>query len=73
MALDETVRNALETAVREARQPPAVTKQLLSWYEALYSGNETLEQDRDDALRRLARLYDAVSINATKHRTNGER
>lgn len=62
MALDRTIREAVQTAVRDAGQPDQLSKKLLAWLEAIVTGNEELN-DRDASQRHLEVLFGAVDVS----------
>ena len=59
MTMDETIREAIETAVTEARQDRTLATKLVRWFEAIASGNENIT-DTDLTDRHLELLYDAT-------------
>ena len=50
MSLDQELVRAVEEAVKEAGQPPTVSKRIIAWLEAMSSG-ETTRADLDDFLK----------------------
>ena len=63
MALDQTIKDAVNSAVREAGQSQQLATKLLAWIDAVISGNEDVH-DRDSSLRHLELLFKAVELSA---------
>jgi len=57
MSMDQKIKEAIETAVREARQPEGLARKLASWFDAIASGNEDIN-DTQSANRHLELLYE---------------
>jgi len=61
MALDKTIRTAIEDAVRDGDQSAQLSKKIIAWLEAVASGSEDIH-DQEHAERRLEVLFDAVKV-----------
>ncbi len=59
MAIDPKIKEAIEGAVAEAGQPPGLARKLMSWFEAIATGNEDIA-NRQSAYRHLELLYEEV-------------
>lgn len=55
--MDQKIKEAIETAVREAGQPEGLARKLASWFDAIASGNEDIN-DTQSANRHLELLYE---------------
>lgn len=64
MALDPTIKTAVEAAVVGEGQSAQLAKKILVWLEAVIAGNEEL-RDPESAQRHLEVLFGAVEV-ATK-------
>ena len=62
MAVPEEIQDAIQAAVRGARQSPAVAAKLIAWFEAIASGNESLDSV-ESAARRLEVIFPAVEVS----------
>ena len=65
MSLDPKITEAIEEAVKDAEQSPALARRLIAWMEAATSGNEDLNDPAATA-RHLIVLYDAVALSDTQ-------
>ena len=61
MAIDKTIKEAIENATKKAGQPGALSKKVLAWLQLVASGSEDLH-DRETAQRHLEVLFDAVQV-----------
>lgn len=59
--MNENVVEALKFAASEADQPKEVAQRLVSWLEALATGNTTIT-DNSEATKRISDLLDLVRI-----------
>ena len=68
MAVDPKVKEAIEVAVRNARQPPSLAKKLSRWFEAIATGNEDINNTQS-ADRHLDLLYEEVETRTATANT----
>ena len=61
MALDRTIKSAIEHAVNESNQSAQLSKKILAWLELVAGGSEDLH-DREAAQRHLEVLFDSVVV-----------
>jgi hypothetical protein len=59
MSVDPRIREALTKAVSEAGQPKVLATRLLAWFDALSTGNASI-QDRESVAKHLELLYEAA-------------
>ena len=52
MSVDPKIKEAIELAVEEADQSPALSRKLFKWFEAIASGNEAIN-NKQSAYRHL--------------------
>ena len=71
MPIDPRMRDAILEAVRAAGQPRGLADKLIAWFEALSSGNETLE-NRDSVTRHVQLLYSLTVQGQPDHDDDGE-
>ena len=62
MAIPEEIRGAIAMAVGDAGQSSALAARLIAWFEAVASGNESLE-DFEPVKRRLDVIFPAVEVS----------
>lgn len=62
MAVPEEIQDAIQAAVRGAGQGSAVAAKLIAWFEAIASGNESLDSF-ESAARRLEVIFPAVEVS----------
>ena len=62
MSMDIKITEAIEAAVEEAGQPPAVAKRMVAWLEAINSGKENID-DPARSERRLEVLYEGTIVD----------
>lgn len=55
--MDKKIQDAIREAVTEAGQDPGLARKLESWFEAIASGSEDIN-DKQSANRHLELLYD---------------
>jgi hypothetical protein len=60
MVLDSKISEAIEAAVQDEGQSPALARRLIAWMEAATSGNEDLSDPAATA-RHLEVLYEAAT------------
>lgn len=60
MSAHETLKTTLADAVAAAGQPPAVTKRLSAWLDALSEGSTDLHEDWEDTEKRIEAVLDAI-------------
>lgn len=63
MTIDPKIKEAIKTAVTESGQPEGLARKLDSWFEAIATGNEDIN-DKQSAHRHLELLYEKVQLNA---------
>ena len=61
MTIDAKIRESIEAAVREAGQSPGLARRIASWFEAVASGSEKIN-DRQSAARHLELLYEETQV-----------
>lgn len=61
MAVDKTIRAAVESAVLESGQSSQLAKKILAWLELVVSGSEDIH-DREAAQRHLEVLFASVEV-----------
>lgn len=61
MALDRTIKAAVEAAVAQDGQSAHLAKKILVWLDSVIAGNEDLH-DRETAQRHLEVLFGAVEV-----------
>lgn len=61
MSIDDEIRHAIDEAVRSEGQPLALSQALVAWFEAIATGNESLEQ-RDAVRRRLELVLASITV-----------
>ena len=61
MAMDRTIKSAIERAVEESDQSAQLSKKILAWLELVAGGSEDLH-DREAAQRHLEVLFDSVAV-----------
>lgn len=59
MSVDPRIKDAITKAVSEADQPKELTTRLLAWFEAIATGNASLE-DRESVAKHVELLYQAA-------------
>lgn len=65
MDLPDEVESAVESAVRNERQPRSVADKLISWLERIASGAESIT-DEESVRRHLEVLFEAVEVEAVQ-------
>ena len=63
MSLDKRVESAIDEAVKEMGETPALAERLKAWLDGLVSGNERLSE-RDSTERHVELLYRSISAGA---------
>lgn len=63
MSLDKRVESAIEEAVKEMGEMPALAEKIKAWLEGLVSGNDRLSE-RDSTERHIELLYRSVSVDS---------
>ena len=61
MAVDQKIKEAIETASLTFNQSPTLALQLTSWFEAVAMGNEDIH-NKQEAYRHLELLCDSVQL-----------
>lgn len=61
MSLDIKLKEAVEVAVEEIGQPPAVARKVIAWLRAISSGNEDIS-DSAQTKRRLELIYNSAVL-----------
>lgn len=61
MAIDKTIKLAIEHAVKKNGQSEQLSKKILAWVETVGAGSEDLH-DREAGQRHLEVLFDAVQV-----------
>jgi hypothetical protein len=59
MSVDPRIREAITKAVSDADQPKELATRLLAWFDALSTGNASLE-DRESVAKHMELLYEAT-------------
>ncbi len=59
MSVDPRIREAIAKAVNEAEQPKELSTRLLAWFEAIATGNASLD-DRESVAKHVELLYEAA-------------
>ncbi len=62
MAVDPKIRDAIKTVVTESGQSEGLARKLESWFEAIATGTEDINEKKS-AHRRLELIYDAVQLD----------
>jgi hypothetical protein len=70
MNLDKRVITAINEAVEEAGETPALAQKIVAWIDSLAGGNARLS-DRDSTERHLELLYRNVVAEADEDRAGG--
>ncbi|MEU6254259.1 CxC ATPase DNA modification system associated small protein [Streptomyces sp. NPDC047043] len=70
MSLDPKISHAIREAVDKAGQGPVLANRLITWMEAVTSGNAD-PNDASDADRRLDLLFAATEIDGTNRDGGG--
>jgi hypothetical protein len=70
VSLDPIIQAAIEDSVAKEEQSKTLSNRLISWYSALLTGNERLDE-RDTVDRRLELLFDAVKVVPNGSDENG--
>jgi hypothetical protein len=60
MSLDKRVETAIEEAVKELGEKPALAEKIKAWLEGLVTGNDRISE-RDSTERHVELLYRSVS------------
>jgi hypothetical protein len=60
MTVDKTIVDAIEQACKIMNESEEVSTYLLSWFESLVKGNESLETDPGVEQRRIEQLFNAI-------------
>ena len=68
MAVDPKVKEAIEVAVRNAKQPPSLAKKLSQWFDAIATGNEDIHNTQS-AARHLDLLYEEIQTKTATANT----
>jgi hypothetical protein len=68
MNLDKRVVAAIEEAVKELGETPALAQKITAWLDSLAGGNARLA-DRDSTDRQVELLYQDVVVGAEKERS----
>jgi hypothetical protein len=66
MTIDRRVVTAVEQAVEEAGESPALAQKIVAWLESVASGNTRLS-DRDSTDRHLELLFQQVSESTEEY------
>jgi hypothetical protein len=61
MSLDKRVVTAIDEAVKEMGETPALAERIKAWLDGLVSGNDRLSE-RDSTERHVELLYRSVSV-----------
>lgn len=65
--MDKKIQDAIREAVGEAGQDAGLARKLESWFEAIASGSEDIN-DKQSAYRHLELLYDDTSASGVRRR-----
>lgn len=65
--MDKKIQDAIREAVTEAGQDPALARKLESWFEAIASGSEDIN-DKQSSYRHLELLYDDTRASGIRKR-----
>ena len=63
--MDKKIQDAIREAVTEAGQDPGLARKLESWFEAIASGSEDIN-DKQSSYRHLELLYDDTQASGIR-------